>query len=354
MRISFNKNSDPENENGMKVQYAPAKRKVSKVIWWSILTIVFAPFVWLFITICMKWFFITSSGAVTMASYPVVSIRHGTIEKICVKPGQKVKAGTLLFEVKPTLTQDYYNELNQMKAELGALGTSGSATSTTITRGASVPSSYMSGQVAFLQKEERAYSSLLKNGAATRAEYNEAKQRLMNAQDDRRTALASAGGKTTTTVDTSGMSRRAYLNNYIKMLEAQGNQIAKIYAPKDGVVENIIVTPGYDAAGDYELLRIADPGEPYFVAYVFPENYDKRVSPGNVVNVKIPGSGRKIKAKVIERPTNANNIPGGLSNSVLAGRRSIVVFLKPQEKLLPEELVNGMPVEIEWGIRFLH
>jgi multidrug resistance efflux pump len=353
MKVSFTKSKDPENENGMKVEYAPSKRKVSKAVWWTILTIVFAPFVWLFVTMCMKWLFITSSGVVTMASYPVTSVQHGTIEKICVKPGQKVKAGTVLFEIKPSLTQDYYDELGRARAELGALGYGCGSVSRTYTGGTSVPANYMSGQIAFLQKEERAYRSLIKNGAATRAEYNEAKQRLLNAQEGRRAALAAAAGKTTTTVDTSGISRRAYLTNYVKMLESRGTQTIKIRAPKDGVVENITVTPGYDAVGDYELLRISDPAQPFFIAYVFPENYDKRVSPGNEVTVKMPGSKRKIKAVVVERPTNANNIPGGLSNSILAGRRSIIVFLKPEEKLLPEELVNGMPVEIDWGIRLL-
>ena len=351
MKISFSKNHDPKSENGMKVQYAAGKRKISTLIWWSVLTVVFAPFLWLFVSLCMKWLLITSSGVVTMASYPVVSIQHGTIESVCVKPGQKVKAGDVLFEVKPSLTQDHYDELNRMKAELDALNRTGGQVVSVRTSG-STPPGYLKSRIAFLKKEERAYASLLKNGAATRAEYNEANQRLLEAQEARSAALFASRGSSAP-VDNSGAQRKLFLASYIKMLEAQDRSTFKIYAPKDGIVENVTVTSGYDAAGDYELLRIADPGKPFIVAYVFPENYDSRVRFGNVVNVKMPGNGRTIKAKVIERPTNANNIPGGLSESILAGRRSIVVFLEPVDKLLPEELVNGMPVEVDWGIRFI-
>lgn len=86
--------------------------------------------------------------------------------------------------------------------------------------------------------------------------------------------------------------------------------------------------------------------------YVLPENYDDRVRPGRVVEVRLPGSGRTIEAVVSEPPLNANSVPGGLSDTILSGRRGIVVFLKPNERLLPEESVNGMPVRVDWGIRF--
>lgn len=341
MKISFVKKGNPENQDGMKINYAPAKRKVSKAVWWLLLAVVFAPFLWLLLSLGAKWLFVSSSGAVAMDVYPVKALEEGVVTKVYVKPGENVSAGSPLLELKRSVSEAAAAELKRVKAELEAL--EGAAATPRLK-----PPVYMDGMVEHLAREERVMKELMENGAATRAEYNQAKERLLSAQNDREALRRSAAMPP----DQSAGIRKLYLKRYAKMQEGQMNAPLTIYAPRAGRVESIFVTAGYDTAGERELLRIADPEKPYIVAYVFPENYDERVRPGSVVKVHLPGSGRTIRATVVEPPLNAGSVPGGLSDTILSGRRGIVVFLKPDERLLPEESVNGMPVRVDWGIRF--
>ncbi len=341
MKISFAKKGNPENQDGMKINYAPAKRKVSKAVWWLLLAVVFAPFLWLLLSLGAKWLFVSSSGAVAMDVYPVKALEEGVVTKVYVKPGENVRAGSPLLELKRSVSEAAAADLKRVKAELEAL--EGAAATPRLK-----PPVYMDGMVEHLAREERVMKELMENGAATRAEYNQAKERLLSAQNDREALRRSAAMPP----DQSAGIRKLYLQRYAKMQEERMNAPLTIHAPRAGRVESIFVTAGYDTAGERELLRIADPEKPYIVAYVFPENYDERVRPGSVVKVHLPGSGRTIRATVVEPPLNAGSVPGGLSDTILSGRRGIVVFLKPDERLLPEESVNGMPVRVDWGIRF--
>ena len=46
MKVSFSQSqkTDPESKSGVKIPYSPGKRSSSKLLWWSILALVFARF----------------------------------------------------------------------------------------------------------------------------------------------------------------------------------------------------------------------------------------------------------------------------------------------------------------------
>ena len=122
MRISFGKRGDPESKDGMKINYAPAKRKVSKVTWWLILAAVFTPFLWLLVSLGANWLFVSSSGVVAMDSYPVSVVGGGVVTKIYVKPGEFVRAGSRLAEVKRNIPEAEAAERQRVEdAALAAL-----------------------------------------------------------------------------------------------------------------------------------------------------------------------------------------------------------------------------------------
>lgn len=344
MRVSFSRRMNPENKDGIKISYAPARRKVSKAVWWLILTLVFAPFLWLLASLGARWLFISSPGVIAMDSYPVKAFEEGEISRIYVRAGESVAAGAPLAEMKRYVPEAGMAELRRVKAELEAL--SGVPVSAAALPRRSL--GQMDSMVAHLANEERVMKGLMEKGAATRAEYNQAKERLISAQNEREALRVSL----IVPLDQSAEVRKAYLRRYAEMLEEKLRTPSVIYAPRAGRVEYIAAAVGYYTVGELELMRIADPDDPYLIAYVFPENYDRRVRPGSVAKVHLPGSGRTIEATVVEPPLNANSIPGGISDTILSGRRSVVVFLKPNERLLTEESVNGMPVRIDWGIRF--
>ena len=65
----------------------------------------------------------------------------------------------------------------------------------------------------------------------------------------------------------------------------------------------------------------------------------------------LPSRSRTIKAILEDMPTMSQNTPGGLTAGISEPPRSVKVYLTPKEPLLKEELVDGLPVKIKWGIR---
>ena len=49
-------------------------------------------------------------------------------------------------------------------------------------------------------------------------------------------------------------------------------------------------------------------------------------------------------------PTFSQSTPGGLGNGALISPRSVTVFLKLEEPLPQELIVDGLPVKVEWGL----
>ena len=343
MKISFNKKTNHDTQNGVKIEYAPAKRKISRLSWWLILALVFSPFVFFLLSLGKDWLFLTSPGYLTMENYTVTAPVAGTISQIYVKQGDTIKAGEPLLEIQPPAAEGDKAELIRAEAELTSLpGLTEQA----------LPKGSLKAQkaiIASLEKEERTFRSLMEKGAATRAEYNQIKEKLLLARLDMEKALSVPAPPK----DTSEQTRAAFLKEYITRIKKRLTETTVVAAARDGQIENISAPVGSGIRAGDQLMRITTTAQPYVVTYIYPENYGGDAVPGKTVRIIMPGSGRKIMATVAERPLNADNVPGGLADSILAGRRGIVVFLKPQERLLSEEYINGMPVHVDWGFRFL-
>lgn len=350
MKVSFSKKvSEPEKEGGMKINYAPARRHVSKALWWLLLAVVFSPFVWLLVTMMSKWFLLSSPGVVYLETVEVRSPARGVVERAIVGRGQSVREGDPVFIVAARPSAADIGELERVTAELDA-GRNAAAAPAAAAR-APRPTASMYKRLEYLRGEERAYFRLMRQGAATKAEYDQARERLLAAQSDIE-ALRAASVPRLSADSASQKGRELYLKEYAALLKKRIGERYTIRAIRSGVIENVAAVKGADVDEGAALATISDPTAPLIVAYVYPEDYNRSVKIGKKAKVKLP-NGERITAAVVERPATSQSVPGGLSDSILAGRRSVLVFLKPDRVLADEELVNGLPVNVSWGARIL-
>ena len=345
MKISFNPKRPVDYKNDMKVSYAPAKRKVSKIIWWAILACVFAPFVWLLSAFCLKWLMVTSPGLVTMETWTITAPARGTVEQVFVKEGDSIQKGTLLAEIKLLPAPENETEAARLRAELSAVRGAGSTFRPRASGGSDT--SYLRELIRYLGREEDTMRRLMREGAATRAEYNQAHERLLNAKRD----LAAVPKYVADPGADSARSRERYILEYLKTYDSSLKLPVNIYATRAGTVESIAAKAGEDADTGRELFVMADENAPYIIAYVSPEDYTQRIARGATANVKVTGSGRRFTAEVIKAPFRSDRLPGGIADYILGGRRTVTVWMKPNKELLPSEKINGLPLEIKWGMR---
>lgn len=350
MKVSFSsaQKDDPKVENGVRIKYAPARRQrvTTRLLWWLILLLVAVPFLLLIWNIFISWFFTSSAGAVTMESYPVRAPYDGYVASVLCGSGAEVSADAPVIVMKRTVPQERLDQIALMKAERASLALAGRPVSLPARR---VSTRTADETIAYLAKEAAAMRELMGKGAATRAEVNQAEQQLRAAKADRERLLESVQ-PAPAAADTVS-ARLAYYDNGIRYLEGLSSASNDICAPRAGRVQTVNAVTGQKVKMDDELMWLADPATAKIVVYIAPRDFEK-VRAGSSVRIVIPGSGRKLDGTVDELPVQAQNIPGGLGDSIVAGRRSVQVTVSTKEPLLPEELVNGLPVRVDWGIRF--
>lgn len=334
---------NPEVKGGVKIPYAAAKRSRAKMLWWSVLLLVSLPFLALLWNIVAGWFFTSSQGAVVMETYSVNARDAGIVREVLVKKGDEVREGQVVARMSRVASPAQLEQIALLRAEREALLHTGrtyypAAASTRL----------VDETIAYLKREASTMRGLMEQGAATRAEVNQAEAQLRSAKAERERIVAS--NVRGPAQDTSAQ-RRAYLDSSIAYLEGHSSVSCDVTLQRAGRVDTVEAVEGQTVAAGDPLLWFADTSTARVIAYVAPKDYEK-IKLDAKVRVVIPGTGRRLDAEVDKMPTTAQNIPGGLGDSVLAGMRMVNVYVKTEEPLLPDELINGLPVKVNWGIRF--
>ncbi|MCE5201713.1 MAG: HlyD family secretion protein [Synergistaceae bacterium] len=349
MKVSFSPahKKNPEIKDGVRIPYAASKRGRAKLLWWSILFIVFLPFAILLGHIFAGWIFASSPGIISMEKYPVRTPENGLVVEMLVKSGSEVVAGAPVARIKRVNTPERLEQLALMKAEREVLVSSVGRKYNPVPH---LSTRLVDETILYFEKEADTMRSLMNAGAATRAEVDQAEAQLRSAKAERQSIIAS---RVSVTVEKGTEERIAYLNKSISYLEGLAGSSFDVAAQRTGRVQSIEFSVGQNVSAGEELMWLSDPSTAQAVVYVAPEDFGN-VKPGAKATVVIPGTGRRIDAEVEEMPITAQNAPNGLGDSFLSNLRSIKVCLNFKEPLLPEELVDGLPLKVNWGIRFFH
>ena len=345
MRVSFSQaqKNDPGSRSGVKIPYSPGKRKTSKILWWSILALVFTPLAVLLWNIFAGWIFVTSPGMITMDSYAVKAPESGYIKDVFIKKGLDAGAGFTAMTLVRQPSPEILERIALMKAERDALEIS-------LKQAKPLPaiSTKAADQnVVFFKKELETMKRLMDQGAATRAEVNLAEQSLRSAVAQRG-SLLSARAEPSAANDIR--SRIDYLERSISYLEGLNGSSYAVTLKNAGRVQSVEVVSGQSVRAGQELMWIADPATAKVTAYVAPENFAK-IKLDTEANVVLPGRSKKIRATVQEMPTLSQSTPGGLGSRTILSSRSVTVYLSLKDPLPDDRIVDGLPVKVEWGLR---
>ena len=102
MKITFRspKSAAPDRERGLRVPYAPAKRRMARWRWYLILLLVSAPLLFVFGQLFLSLVFVSAPGIVVLQRVPVNAAMPATVETISVVPGQRVDPGQVLVVLR--------------------------------------------------------------------------------------------------------------------------------------------------------------------------------------------------------------------------------------------------------------
>lgn len=345
MKISFsnNKNSDATVKNNVKIPYGDARRIFPQLKWWLVLIIIALPFVYFSGKIINEWLFVRSPGTIFLEKVIVNSSEPGTVEHIAGKRGDIIAPNGLVLSFKKVIPTGRIEQIALLEAEKNAL--SQGSVSTAISGGKNYQQiAAISSSVNYYEKLRNDTAALMEKGAATRAEFEQVNAKY----NELKATLAGADVAPITAPVVTNEVRKMQVEDSIKGLTKLLDNNGSITTTVGGQINSILVNEGQTFSAGEPLVILTKQENVYVSVYVEPNDF-KKISVGTEAKVKILGTNRTVQAVVVEQPISASTVPVGISNNVYPNAmRGINVFLKITENLIPEEIVDGLPVVVEW------
>lgn len=339
---------------GIKVPYAPGKRKVVQWRWYVILALVVSPFAYLLFSLLYPVVVVTAPGFVHLEKEVLTAVAPGVVKTIFVHDGDRVGAEQPLVELFSSEIEDRLQALRQAVA-LAETGVRPEPVAP-VDKDDSVLALYRRQEeearrvVARQQQRVEVVNRLFAQGAATAAEVNAlrvqlegARHTLVQAQLDLKTAEREHLARQNPAPEP--MTDRDRLREQLAELEARRQRLI-IRATRDGIVLDTPVEIGRSVNPGEVMALIGVRSQAYVLAYLRPRLV-KTVKPGGLATVSIPG-GRSVEARVRQQPSQARRLPADLSSVIGARDIMVLVTLDLVSPLPTERAVEGLPVTVRF------
>lgn len=341
MKINFKNadHQDPERMHGMKVDYAPAKRKVPKWRLYLIILIVFSPFIALAYRFSSGMLFVHATGFVDLEFHDITSSQDGNIKKINVIEGQQVKENQVLLELtNPEL------EAKLDKIKLKIKDFENSIPSDEKNTGISPLETQKQAALENLEFREAHYKKMLflfEHKAATSTELNIARMEMLKAQVQLGEVLSRVGQDSKSSVQW----KRQELELEKQSLKQQVNAL-KIRSPGPGTVLSIYksLNDALSKGTSVMMLNLdLTPEEHEITTYLDPK-YIQYAVVGNKVIVVFP-DGSKIKARISAVEGLTQKMPLNLFRD-LQVENKVFLVLKITLPSACKYAISGLPVTV--------
>lgn len=345
MNVTFssNKKNDATIENHVKLPYAASKRAFPKVRWFLILLIVFSPFILFLGKIALDWIFVTSPGTIWLEKRIINANETGTVEKVFYRKGDTISPDTAILRVQHKIPEGRLEQLAFLEAERDAASVGAGGTFSTAGGSSGIASELAQENLAYYEQARNNIKWLVDQGAATGAELDLAENRVREAKAALMAANSSHG--IASAVDPT---RIMQVEQSIRALKTMNNALSNITLGEGWQVHSIFVSEGQSFSAGEPLAVVMNKDQIHVVTYVEPADF-KKINIGTVASVKIPGTGRKIKAVVEQPPVVADNVPSGIAEKMYPiTMRGVQIFLKVLEPLQENEMIEGLPVVVSW------
>jgi multidrug resistance efflux pump len=333
MKIKFNRSPSSPNENNiLKVNYAPSKRPISKWRFRTVLILFLLPFVafggYLIYRTVYNLLFVNAPGFLVVNQITVKAPYDGEVEFI-KRPGESVSKGEIIVRIKNQVIENQYYELSSNLQQQVKPSTDQRPSSELLNTAKELYENRL--------KTYREILSLKDKGAATNAEVSNALSQLNSAKMSY-LELKSSSEKSNISY-TPPISDNVRLNELKSILES-----LVIRAPQSGIVASSFVNEGEWISKGSDLVLIQDDNNIRIKAFLDP-NKSKYIVLNKKVRVILP-NGQSIEAKIVSFNSQTQRTPADLISPFEKDKLSLVVDLEPIESI-PENLrVNYLPVKV--------
>jgi multidrug resistance efflux pump len=350
MKISFQKkDKDPTVAQGMRIPYAPARRRAAQWRWYLILLIVSSPLLFFLFKMVKSFVVVDASGIVSLERVAVNSMSTGVLETLLVETGQDVHRGDVLARL-------YDARLDGQKAllesELDAFrrppALQDNAREQLILSRLKLAKEILTTRSQYLQN----VAFLIGQGAATVAELDLARDRRNQAQMDydqvrfERRMLQDDRSRPTPGMNMAAAeSGRLQIMAKIKALEQEQSMLDQV-AAYNGRILDVFAVQGQALSPGAPILLLGRSDKPSVVAYLAPK-YIKYAQIGRYATVTLP-DGQKLKARVRENANLTKRLPADLSSPIGSRDLMLLVNLELLTPLPDIQWVDGLPVSVRF------
>ncbi|AXQ14563.1 HlyD family secretion protein [Shewanella algae] len=337
MKVTYQaaaKAQQPTRDQGLKVDYGPAKRGGMKWRWYLLLLLVIAPVVLLLWVLLRPSLFVLAPGILTSEPLEMRAMQKGRLLELSVQPGSRVDAGldASIDELQRQLAELTPPSLEQDLAILGQLE-----------QRVLVAEQGVKRQDELLSQ----FESFRKQGVVPTADM----AAVMQAHTSARMALEQARAELLQQRQLQQQEREAGViaqsrnSLLLKLAELQAKrQQLTIQAPFAGRVADVLVQQGETIAEQQPMLWLSGRAQPVVVCYLAPK-YLNYVAQGQQASVKLP-NGTRIRAEIKEPTELVGKVPKQLSGPFDGDKPALKVTLALHQSL--PLAIEGVPVEVSF------
>lgn len=350
MKINYqpsSKASQPTTEQGLKVDYAAAKRGAYKARWYMLLALVILPVLLVVWIILRPQVLVLANGVISTDPLELRSPANARLISIAVVKGQQIENGTLLLQLQDLQLDAQIAELQQQLVQLAQpVDTSDQAVLQQRQASISIAEQAVVQQSDYLDS----YQNFKRSGLVLTHEMAAVQQTLTNAK------LALEQAKTEVIqlrqqqqvqqLAGSVAQARRQLQQTLAQLQAQQDQLA-ITALSGARVIDIQVKPGEFVQQNQPLLVLSNRLQPVIFAYLAPKYLDY-AEVGNKASVRLP-NGDTVRAEVTEPAQLLERLPAKLAGPFDGEQAVLKLTLTPEQPITD---IEGVPVEISFDWRW--
>jgi hypothetical protein len=334
MKIKLNPTPKTPNEaNGLNVQYASAKRVISKWRWRLILLLMTSPLLIFGFKILYEKIWAVMPGQILINQIVLVAPRDSRVSYIAPVDVPIPKGGIIASFSDDVLSSTY----NALKGEMENTSTHRKPAFAT------VDASVIEGYEKLHEMELKRYkeiSFLVTQGAATATDEAKALASVTSVQIDLANALKGSIAKPQEQLFDDNSIRLAQLIAQMKSLT--------LYAPSAGHISEYFVRPRENVLYGKEVAVFQFASDPFIKVYLDP-SWSKYAVVGNKATISLP-NGPLIRATVNKVKMFTEKVPSTISNPLIDKPSSIVVELKTEKPLPKRFQINQLGVMVRFDL----
>ena len=347
MKIQFDKPPGSAQENnGLSVRYAAAKRKVPRWRWYLLLAMVLTPPAYL-LTRFMVAYWWETTPAIVMTEQVVVRARAaGRVAQIAAT-GALVRAG------EPVMAMESAALPRQPSPTLSTPPAAMDDPRTSITAVATRQAMFnealrlAQSQLALQQERLRTMQALRAEGAATRQELDNARIQELQARAVTNRAQADASENRTLLARAQSREPTAALPRDAQPPDvATPTEVADVTAPFDALVVRQFVHQGEWVERGADVAVLQGPA-PAMIHTYLPPDQARYAQVGRQATLRFMDGGR-IRAEVVDVVAEAERTPAERTSPLTPRMPSIVARLRPVEPLPPSYRIHYVPLDVRF------